>query len=64
MKDTGIYRIVIVSLLIGFVAVNVLFGLFYYIDRLVNKKTRLVSLQILSSVLLYIQEKGKKRKTL
>lgn len=41
MKDTGIYRIVIVSLLIGFVAVNVLFGLFYYIDRLVNKKPSL-----------------------
>ncbi len=41
MKDTGIYRITIVSLLIGFVAVNVLFGLFYYIDRLVNKKPSL-----------------------
>ena len=41
MKGTGIYRIVIVSLLIGFVAVNVIFGLFYYIDRLVNKKPSL-----------------------
>lgn len=49
MKDTGIYRIVIVSLLIGFVAVNVIFGLFYYIDRLVNKKPSLKPL-IISNV--------------
>ena len=30
------YRIIIVSLIIGLVLINVLFGLFYYVDRLVN----------------------------
>jgi hypothetical protein len=30
------YRIVIIALIIGLVLVNVLFGLFYYVDRLVN----------------------------
>lgn len=32
----SIYRIIIITLLIGIVLTNVLFGLFYYIDRLVN----------------------------
>lgn len=36
INTVNIYRIIIVSLIIGLVLVNVLFGLFYYVDRLVN----------------------------
>lgn len=32
------YRIVLIALIIGLVFVNILFGLFYYVDRLVNGK--------------------------
>ena len=32
----SVYRIITVSLVIGLVLINVLFGLFYYVDRLVN----------------------------
>lgn len=34
---SNIYRIVLVSLILGAVLVNALYGLFYYIDRLVNR---------------------------
>lgn len=40
LHNSSIYRILIVSLVIGLVLVNVLYGLFYYVDRLVNKKTK------------------------
>jgi len=35
---SSIYRVVLVSLIIGLVLINVLYGLFYYVDRLVNKR--------------------------
>lgn len=36
INTSSIYRIIVVSLIIGLVLINVLFGLFYYVDRLVN----------------------------
>ena len=33
---SNIYRIVLISLILGIVLTNILYGLFYYIDRLVN----------------------------
>lgn len=36
INAVSVYRIIIISLIIGLVLVNVLFGLFYYVDRLVN----------------------------
>lgn len=38
ISNVSIYRIVLVSLVIGFVLLNILFALFYYIDKLVNKR--------------------------
>lgn len=38
LHTVSVYRIAFTTLLIGFVLINVLFGLFYYIDRLVHKK--------------------------
>ena len=32
----SVYRIAIISLIIGLVLINILFGLFYYVDKLVN----------------------------
>lgn len=46
ISNVSVYRIIIVALVIGFVAVNVLFGLFYYIDRLVNKEPKKAPLVI------------------
>lgn len=37
LHQTSIYRIVLAILLIGFVLSNILYGLFYYIDRLVRR---------------------------
>ncbi len=37
ISGASIYRVTYVSLLIGVVQTNILFGLFYYIDRLVNR---------------------------
>ena len=36
INTVSVYRITMVSLIIGLVLINVLFGLFYYVDRLVN----------------------------
>ena len=36
INTVRVYRITMVSLMIGLVLINVLFGLFYYVDRLVN----------------------------
>ena len=36
INTVSVYRITMVSLMIGLVLINVLFGLFYYVDRLVN----------------------------
>lgn len=48
INTVSVYRITAVSLIIGLVLINVLFGLFYYVDRLVNG----------------LQENGKKLKPL
>lgn len=53
LAKASIYRTVIVSLIIGLVLINVLFGLFYYINLLVNKNKRLVPL-IVSNVVIFI----------
>ena len=36
INTASVYRILVVSLIIGLVLINILFGLFYYVDRLVN----------------------------
>lgn len=38
-KGVSIYRILATALVIGLVLVNILFGLFYYIDRLVHRES-------------------------
>lgn len=48
INTASVYRILVVSLIIGLVLINILFGLFYYVDRLVNG----------------LQENGKKLKPL
>ena len=40
LHRSSIYRIVLLSLIIGLVLINILYGLFYYVDRLVNKKDK------------------------
>ena len=53
VAKASIYRTVTVSLIIGLVLINVLFGLFYYINLLVNKNKRLLPL-IVSNVVIFI----------
>ena len=36
INSVSMYKIIVVALIIGLVLINVLFGLFYYVDRLVN----------------------------
>lgn len=53
ISTVSIYRIVIVSLLIGLVILNILFALFFYIDKLVNK-TRQIKPIIISNIILLV----------
>jgi len=39
INGVSIYRVILVALVIGLVLVNILYGLFYYIDRLVRVKS-------------------------
>lgn len=53
IHKSSIYRIIIVSLMIGIVLINILYGLFYYIDRLVNStKHRTIKPLVISNFIL------------
>lgn len=56
MHLVSAYRVIIVSLIIGLVLVNVLYGLFYYISKLIIKKDeqRLLPLLITNAILLLL----------
>lgn len=55
LHTTSIYRVVGAILLIGIVLTNVLYGLFYYIDRLVNKPDhRKIKPLIISNTILLV----------
>lgn len=56
INTVSVYRIIIVSLIVGIVLVNILFSLFYYIDRLVNGKNekKLTPLVIANIVLIFL----------
>lgn len=49
------YRIIIISLIIGIVLINVLYGLFYYIDRLINSNSeRKIKPLIITNIIMVI----------
>ena len=52
IAQASIYRTVFISLIIGLVLVNVLFGLFYYINSLVNKKKKIIPLIVSNIVII------------
>lgn len=54
IAQASIYRTVVISLLIGLVLINVLFGLFYYINSLVNKDKKIVPLIISNLVIIVL----------
>lgn len=54
IAQASIYRMVGISLLIGLVLVNVLFGLFYYINSLVNKEKRSILPFAISNVIFVV----------
>ena len=53
---SSIYRIILIFLVIGLVFINLLYGLFYYIDRLVNKssETKIKPLKIVNVVFILL----------
>lgn len=51
INKSNVYRITIVSLVIGLILVNVLFGLFYYINSIVKQNTSLKPLIISNAVI-------------
>lgn len=51
INSTSVYRIILVTLIIGIVLANVLFALFYYIDRLVHGKHEMKLLNRINIVL-------------
>lgn len=53
IAQASVYRTIIISLIIGLVLVNVLFGLFYYINTLVNKDKKVLPL-IISNIVIII----------
>lgn len=54
IAQASIYRTVGISLIIGLVLVNVLFGLFYYINSLVNKDKKDIFPLIISNVIIVV----------
>lgn len=52
IAQAGIYRTIIITLLIGLILVNILFGLFYYINSLVGKEHEMHPLIISNSVII------------
>lgn len=52
INSASVYRVVLIALIIGIVLVNVLFALFYYIDRLVLKDHHLKVLDRVNIILL------------
>lgn len=56
IHSASIYRIAIISLIIGLVLINILFGLFYYVDNLVNGGTgkRLTPLVISNALIVVL----------
>lgn len=53
IAQASVYRTIIISLIIGLVLINVLFGLFYYINTLVNKDKKVLPL-IISNIVIII----------
>lgn len=51
IAQVSIYRIVLISIIIGFVLVNTLFGLFYYVNTIVSKDKTLKPLWISNVIL-------------
>lgn len=54
IAEASIYRTIGVSLVIGLVLINVLFGMFYYINSLVDKKNKIYPLIISNSVIILL----------
>ncbi len=54
IEKVSIYRTVLVSLIIGLVLINILYGLFYYINSLVNKEKKLYPLVISNIVIVVL----------
>lgn len=53
IAQASIYRITLISLIIGLVLINILFCLFYYINAIVNKKQKLLPIVISNSVIIF-----------
>ena len=54
IAQSNIYRTIIVSLMIGLVFINILFGLFYYINSLLNKNKKIYPLMISNVVIIML----------
>lgn len=55
LHSGSIYRVVLVALIIGLVIVNILFGLFFYLDRLISTKTeKRIAPLIIANIVLVI----------
>lgn len=50
ISQTNIYRTILIVLFIGLVLINILFGLFYYINSLINKEQKIAPL-IISNII-------------
>ena len=54
IAQASVYRIVIVTLVIGLVLVNILFGLYYYVNKIVSNGERLKPLVISNFIILIL----------
>ena len=54
IAQASVYRILIVTLMIGVVLVNSFFGMFYYVNALISKEKRIRPLWIANVVLLLL----------
>ncbi|MBM6810951.1 hypothetical protein H5983_07700 [Faecalitalea cylindroides] len=54
LNQASIYRTLILTLVIGFVLVNMLYGLFFYINSLLNKSTSIKPILYFNLILLFL----------
>lgn len=54
ISQASIYRIVIITLILGTVLINVLYGLFYYISELLNKPLKFQHIRLINIVLIVL----------
>lgn len=54
ISDTSTYKLIIIALIIGLVLINLFFGLFYYINKIIDREDSLTPLKLSNAIFLIL----------